>query len=80
MKPRTLASRLLAKHGRLRAIRKAFLRCMRYRAVVEGEPHVTHPARWLVWTCTLAHLLETTQAELVASMQRMRTVQVRRVA
>jgi hypothetical protein len=77
MKPRTLAQRLAARHGRLVAIRKAHDRAQRYRAIEGNEPIVTHPFRWLLWTTVLAQLLGTTQSEVIASMQRHRLRLVR---
>jgi hypothetical protein len=70
MTPKTLAQRLVARHGKLPAIRKAHDRCDRYRQLVDDEWYVTRPFRWLVWTTVLAQLLGTTQAEVAASMSR----------
>jgi hypothetical protein len=72
-KPKDLAARMAARHGKLGAIRHTHALADRYRTLgPDGEVAVTHPFRWLYWTMVLANLLGCSHRECLDSIRRHR--------
>lgn len=50
MNPARIARRMIEKHGRAEAIRRAVERLDRTIEVRHGVRHIVRPARWLLWS------------------------------